>query len=125
MDYVKERAKKEDARQRLVDSLIKLLEEGTPPWERPWSTAGCGHYNAVTKNSYNGINVLYLELTAMLMGYKDPRWCTMKQANEQGWRIKKGSKSTPIEKYYEYDRHTHSIPDWKRIIEMSSTERDE
>lgn len=125
MDYAKEKAKKEDARERLVDSLIKLLEEGTPPWERPWSTAGCGHYNAVTKNSYNGINVIYLELTAMLMGYKDPRWCTLKQANEQGWSIKKGSKSTPIEKYYEYDRQTKKSPDWGTINGMPVEERNE
>ncbi|WP_333595318.1 ArdC family protein, partial [Anaerospora hongkongensis] len=47
---------------------------------------------------YRGGNVLILMASSWRKGKgDDPRWCTFKQANEKGWKIRKGEKSTVVE----------------------------
>src|SRR5690606_11279890 len=68
----------------------------TAPWQKPWDSTGAGFsmpYNAVTHNSYRGLNAIYLHLFSP---YADPRWSTFKQAASQGWQIKKGAKGMQI-----------------------------
>ncbi|RYZ46265.1 MAG: alpha/beta fold hydrolase, partial [Sphingobacteriales bacterium] len=77
--------------------LIKMLEAGTAPWQKPWNTAGLPvaklPYNASSGNRYQAINVLNL----LLSGREDPRWITFKQAEASGFRIKPGEKGTLIQ----------------------------
>lgn len=76
--------------------LIKQIEAGTSPWQKPWSADGALiglPMNPVTENRYRGINTVHL----IAQGYADPRWMTYKQAQSIGAQVKKGEKGTSIQ----------------------------
>ncbi len=81
----------------VAEKLIEALKAGTAPWQKPWNSNGLPSfqlpYNAVTGNRYQGINTLSL----IMSGRNDPRWLTFKQASDQGWQVRKGSKATGIQ----------------------------
>lgn len=90
-----------DHRAEVTADLIKLLEEGTAPWQKPWEdVAGGLPFNPTTQKPYRGGNVLALMISEMRHGFTDPRWITYKQASEEGWQIRKGEHGTKIE-YWE------------------------
>src|ERR1700722_19780872 len=88
-----------DYRQEVTDQVIKLLESGTAPWQKPWEAGELGGtpYNPTTMKPYRGGNVLGLMITSMARGYTDPRFCTYKQCLDNGWQVRKGEKGTGIE----------------------------
>jgi antirestriction protein ArdC len=90
----------------VAEKLIEALKAGTAPWQRPWNSKGLPAfqlpYNAITGNRYQGINTLSL----MMSGRNDPRWMTFKQADENGWQIQKGSRSTAIQYIKLYEQRT-------------------
>lgn len=91
-------------RQQIADTFIQSLKEDVIPWHRSWHIVGVGMpYNAVTEKEYRGINALWLLYLSLQKGVSDPRWCTFRQANEKGWRIRKGEKGTQIEFWSLYD----------------------
>lgn len=94
-----EQPAKRDHRQEVTDDIIRLLEQGTAPWQRPWETGRAGQlpYNPTTNKPYRGGNVLALMIAGMHKGYDDPRWCTYRQGSEQGWQVRKGEKSSAVE----------------------------
>jgi antirestriction protein ArdC len=73
---------KRDYRQEVTADIIKLLEDGTAPWQRPWNAGELGRspFNPTTGKSYRGGNVLSLMIAGMRKGYSDPRFLTFKQA---------------------------------------------
>jgi putative DNA primase/helicase len=80
----------------VAENLIKQLEAGTAPWQRPWEAGASGSflpYNPTTGNRYKGINALHL----MSQNRKDQRWLTYKQATEAGGQVRKGEKGTGIQ----------------------------
>lgn len=89
---------KRDLRQEITDNIIAALERGTAPWQKPWQ-AGAFEMpmNPTSGKPYRGGNVLQLMLNGMKAGYEDPRWLTYRQAQENGWQIRKGEKGTQIE----------------------------
>jgi antirestriction protein ArdC len=78
----------------ITDRLIALLEKGTVPWHKPWSTnAGdCLPRNLVSRKAYRGVNVFLLHA----MAYGNPYWLTFKQAQELGGNVKRGEKASPV-----------------------------
>ena len=68
----------------------------TPPWIQPWSDHTALPSNLATAKPYRGINILMLSIEAQMSGYADSRWVTLRQANELGARVRKGSHGTPI-----------------------------
>jgi len=100
--YQKSPEKKRDIRLELADRLIEQMEKGEARWQKPW-TAGDfqAPINAVTGKPYRGVN--YEMLTTFSPDNSDPRWMTLKQANEQGYRIRKGSHGVPIEVWKQYE----------------------
>jgi antirestriction protein ArdC len=90
---------KRDYRQEVTYDIIRLLEEGAAPWQKPWETGKAGQlpYNPTTQKPYRGGNVLSLMIAGMRKGYDDPRWATYKQAAEQGWQVRKGEKASAVE----------------------------
>lgn len=82
-------------RKELMESLAKELDAGKLPWEKGFR--GMRDVNAVTGKAYSGGNIIRLLASARAQSFDDPRWCTFKQAQEQGWNVKKGSKGTRIE----------------------------
>ena len=87
----------------ITSRIIVALEAGTPPWRAGWK-GGTLAYNADTNKPYQGINQLITGLS-----YSDPRWCTFKQAQKNGWRINKGEKATRIVKMVEVARDTPAV----------------
>lgn len=92
---------KRDYRRELTDKIIRALEAGTAPWQKPWDgdvARPMMPYNPISGTAYRGGNVIGL----MMQGYDDPRWCTYKQAQEQGWQVRRGEKSSTVE-YWKFD----------------------
>lgn len=88
-------------RKELTEKIIQALAEGTAPWVKPWdeNKAILGMpFNAVSERSYHGGNCLWLQCQP----YDDPRWCTYKQAQQQGWQVVKGEKASVVE-YWQWD----------------------
>ncbi len=88
----------------VAEKLIKQLEEGTAPWQRPWNPGDSGAflpYNPVTDNRYKGINSLYL----LSQDRDDQRWMTYKQATKAGAQVRKGEKGTGIQYWKFTDEH--------------------
>jgi len=90
------RAEKRDHRREVTDSIIKMLEGGVAPWQKPWEGAAMP-FNPTTERAYRGGNALHLLATGIGREYADPRWMTYKQAADQGWQVRKGEKGTHIE----------------------------
>lgn len=88
-------------REEMINSFIDCLKKDTIPWHRGWSSER--PFNAVTNTEYHGANALWLTYNQQAQLYKDPRWCTFKQAQSKGWKIKQGSKGTKIEFWSLYD----------------------
>ena len=90
-------------RQEMADKFIAALKEDKIPWHQGWERIE-RPVNAISGQKYRGINSLWLSYTASEKGYSDPRWCTFKQAQENGWRVKKDEKGTRIEFFSLYDK---------------------
>ena len=93
---------KRDFRQEVTDNIIRMLEQGTAPWQKPWEAGKLEMpNNPTTEKPYRGGNAIHLMSVAAMKGHEDPRWLTYKQAAEQGWQVRKGEKGTQIE-YWEF-----------------------
>ncbi|MGL5291359.1 MAG: ArdC family protein, partial [Vibrionaceae bacterium] len=79
----------------VAENLIKQLEAGTAPWQKPWDPGAQGFMpiNPTTGNRYKGINAIFL----MAQGFADNRWLTYKQAEAVGAQVRKGEKGAPIQ----------------------------
>ena len=101
-----------DFRQEVTDNIIRLLEEGTAPWQKPWDAANSllMPMNPTSGKNYRGGNVLQLFVTASKRGYDDPRWMTYRQAQENDWQVRKGEKGTQIE-FWDVKRVTSDEPE--------------
>jgi antirestriction protein ArdC len=85
-----------DIQQQVTDRVIEQLEQGgLSPWQCPWTKTGEPPmpYNWLTKQPYNGINILLLWDAASRMGYSTNTWLTFKQAQQLGGCVRKGEKS--------------------------------
>lgn len=78
--------------------IIEALKQGVKPWQKTWTTEGCGGFpqNAITGRKYSGINVFLLWLEAYYHDYRSNRWLTFKQAIDVGGKVKKGEKSSLV-----------------------------
>jgi antirestriction protein ArdC len=83
-----------DKFQLVTDKLITLIEQGVKPWEKPWHSTP--YQNLVTGHEYQGINPILCTIDMILCQYEKPFFIGFAQAKKQGWKIKKGSKSTWI-----------------------------
>ena len=83
---------KADAYQVITDRVITLLEQGTVPWNKPWTSGNATPRNLVSGREYRGVNVFLLHA----MSYGSPYWLTFKQAQAMGGNVMKGEKATPV-----------------------------
>lgn len=89
----------EENRKKIVDKLISNMEEGYIFSEWAWNRKAFLPRNAITGTLYQGINRLNLSFEALERGYEDPRWLTLKKANEMGYTVKPGAKGVFCEKW--------------------------
>jgi antirestriction protein ArdC len=103
-----EQQPKRDYRKEVTEEIIRMLEAGTAPWQKPWRAGALEMpQNPTSGKAYRGGNAVHLLSVATLRGYDDPRWLTYKQAQEQGWQVRKGERGTQIE-YWEFPKQARS-----------------
>ncbi|MHA1597538.1 MAG: zincin-like metallopeptidase domain-containing protein [Alphaproteobacteria bacterium] len=86
---------KKNFRQNVAEEMIRHLEAGTAPWQKPWDP-GVYHarpFNPTSNKSYHGINAVILDMS----DYSDPRWMTFRQARDLDAQVQGGEKATMIE----------------------------
>lgn len=118
----KSKNQERDHRQNMTDRIIKELNNGTLPWQTPWPKGLVKERprNNVTGATYKGMNLVSLEVA----GYGDPRWMTFKQAENNGFHVRKGAKAHRIEYWSmkEYKVMEKRVdPDNGEIIEFEVT----
>ncbi len=85
------------AEEKIVASLIELLEAGSAPWRRPWDGTGGGHHvNLISGHRYRGANPILLTLGMHMRGSALPFWCGFAEAKRLGMFPRKGSKAVHI-----------------------------
>ena len=88
---------KKNVYETITAKIIDSLETGVVPWARPWQATQYGSYrNAATDRPYRGLNVLLLNMVAIIKGFVDPRWLTFRNAEKLGGHVKKGEKGVGI-----------------------------
>ncbi len=89
-----QKAKRPPFHEEFASKIIERLQEGTAPWQIPWTPGKTPQvpHNPASGTVYRGMNRVHLALS----GYDDPRWMTLKQANDNGYSILPGSKATPV-----------------------------
>lgn len=101
-----ENAARRDIHAEITNKLIAAIEAdpGKPvmPWRRSAGALSMP-VNALTRNAYNGINVISLWVSAELCGYSTPVWATYRQWSELGCQVRKGEKSSLVVFYKEYE----------------------
>ncbi|TGT42792.1 zincin-like metallopeptidase domain-containing protein [Mesorhizobium sp. M8A.F.Ca.ET.165.01.1.1] len=90
-----------DLYQKVTDRIMEELEQGAPPWSRPWKDTrakglGLMPSNLITGRLYSGSNVLLLWMEAAARGWPYLQFCTFKQASEAGANVRKGETATPV-----------------------------
>ncbi len=103
-----EKHKRKPFHEEFAEKIIARLKEGTAPWQKPWE-AGAGPdapFNPASGTVYKGVNRLNLSMSS----FDDPRWMTLKQANDQGLRIVAGSKGTPVV-FYQFSKEEDRLDD--------------
>src|SRR5262245_50938590 len=83
---------KDSVYQVITDRVMALREQGTVPWQKPWSGQEQAPRNLVSRKAYRGVNVFLLHA----LGYESPFWLSFKQAQELGGHVRKGEKSCPV-----------------------------
>lgn len=74
----------------VTDQIIQKLQEGTIPWQKPWTAIF--PQNLATGHKYRGINLLLLSM----LPYSSSYWMTFKQVQQKGGKITKGEKSSIV-----------------------------
>ncbi len=118
-----------DFRKELAEKFASVLEAEGLAWKKQWveTRQNGAPRNALKGKYYRGINAFNLALTAMEKRYKDPRWCTYKQAlelNKGVSHVGEGEHGTKIEYWTPYDIVDKKIITWgERDNLMRSGER--
>jgi antirestriction protein ArdC len=80
---------------KLVAAIETNPGEPIMPWQRG-GTRPALPTNAVTGQTYRGVNILSLWVTALERGYDAGEWATLRQWNETGAKVRKGERASPI-----------------------------
>lgn len=92
-----------DVKSQVATILIEAMEKGNTPWQKPWKTSALIPTNPTSNNAYRGINRLLLALSGA--NRASNLWMTYKQAEANGWQVKRGEKGTMIVKVVELAPH--------------------
>ncbi len=90
---------RKDIYQQTTDTILRLLESGTVPWQKPWIDDGCAFAmprNYTTGRHYNGINILLLWSSMFEQKFTTCEWASFKQWQAKKESIRKGEKGTLI-----------------------------
>ncbi len=99
-----------DVHREITDHIIAAIEKGAGDFEMPWhrEVGSTLPTNALTANSYNGVNVIALWATAELRGYASGLWATYKQWRLLDAQVRKGEKGSIVVFYKQMEREVAS-----------------
>ncbi len=105
---------KPNFRQAVAEEMIRHIEAGTAPWQKPWTPGviRSAPFNPLTDRNYRGINAWWLDL----QGHADPRWMTYRQAQKADAAVRKGERGTQVEYWKWTDRVPMTDEDGKPIL---------
>ncbi|MCW9033513.1 MAG: zincin-like metallopeptidase domain-containing protein [Alphaproteobacteria bacterium] len=108
-------------RQNVAQVMIKQIEAGTAPWQKPWQPGviRSAPFNPTNKKDYRGINSWVLEM----QGRSDPRWMTFKQAKAAEAQVRKGEQGTQIEYWKWSERRGVVDEENKPVLDDSGTQK--
>ncbi len=87
------------AEEKIVASLIELMEAGSAHWRRPWNGSGGGHQvNLLSGPDYRGANPIPLTLGRQIRASALSLWCSFAEAKKHGSFPRKGSKAVHIQR---------------------------
>ena len=93
--------------ERFAESIMKQLEAGTAPWQKPWKPGEpILPANAINGRSYRGGNSVYLAVCGIERDFSDNRWATYRQIAAAGGHVRKGEHG---EKIFVFDT-TRRVP---------------
>lgn len=99
-----------DVAAEITNLIIKKLEEGVPPWSRPWRVQGSGGRPLRHCGTpYTSINTFYLWAIGDAQGYRSRYWMTYRQAEALGGNVRRGE-SGSLSVYYSNFKKTESNP---------------
>ncbi|AOH87147.1 hypothetical protein AWL63_23550 (plasmid) [Sphingomonas panacis] len=99
-----------DVAAEITNLIIRKLEEGVPPWSRPWrSEGGGGRPLRHCGTPYTGINTFYLWAIADAQAYRSRYWMTYRQAEALGGHVRRGELGS-LSVYYSSFKKTESNP---------------
>lgn len=108
-----------DVAAEITDLIIRKLEEGVPPWSRPWSLGHAGGRPLRHCGTpYTGINTLYLWAVADAECYRSRYWMTYRQAEALGGNVRRGETGA-VSVYYSSFKKLEADPDTGRDVERS------
>lgn len=91
-------------RTRVTDRLVSFLEEnGSLPFQSGPEGLSCSPFNPVSGKRIRGGNAINLILGALERGSNDPRWMTLDQANQAGYRLRRNAKCELVQ-YWDWGR---------------------
>ncbi len=102
-----------DIYQRVTNSIIAAIEEGSGTYKMPWTCTGDYIYspiNVSSKTHYRGMNTVILWAEAQNRGYNSGTWGTFKQWQEKGACVRKGETASYIVfwKFFEVEEKTET-----------------
>jgi len=95
-----------EIRQRVVDQVLELMQQGINPWIQPWQNGNSlGNHNCISGHIYTGINIPVLTYSKNDNEFVSNQWITFNQTKKNDGKIIKGSKATKVifikKKYFE------------------------
>src|SRR5882724_6484234 len=88
----------------VTNRIIELLDQGTIPWQKPWTEAGIPA-NLLSKRPYRGVNLWLL----LSLNYERNLFLTWDQLKKIGGSVKQGE-------------HGHVVVFWKTVKKNDSLE---
>lgn len=121
-----------DFKKLIADEFLNTIDSEDYAWRKQWHGIGGYPYNGVTNRKYQGLNVFYLSIVAMVNGYSDPRWMTFNQIADkngyyhkgQKWHLKKGSKAVYVEYWHPRDLKNKKNITWEQYKNELANGRD-
>ena len=76
----------------VTNRILEKMEQGQIPWQKPWDIKTGAPCNVLSGKPYRGINVMMLGSQYFDSKY----WLTFKQCIDNGGKVRKGERGTPV-----------------------------
>jgi len=121
---VKTKAQRDKLKQDVTASIIKMLDSGTSPWQKPWAGGGMMMaHNGRTSKLYRGINSLWLPSVAIEKDFETNQWATYKQWQEVHGKMLRAQGKKIEERGYGRNKYLWNVTDECKIGVINQGEK--